>query len=42
MDRTSAFIVKNERVKAGTGSTMRNDYRLNRYAAYLVAMNGDH
>lgn len=36
-----AFVESHKRVKAGTGTTDRADYLLDRMAAYLVAMNGD-
>lgn len=37
----SAFVASRKRVQAGTGATDRLDYELSRFAAYLVAMNGD-
>lgn len=36
-----AFVESHKRVKAGTGTTDRADFHLDRMAAYLVAMNGD-
>ncbi|EPD70826.1 hypothetical protein HMPREF1219_00121 [Corynebacterium pyruviciproducens ATCC BAA-1742] len=39
--QTSAFTRSRKRVQAGDGSTERVDFRLTRFAAYLVAMNGD-
>lgn len=36
-----AFAESRNRVDAGAGSTERQDYELSRFAAYLVAMNGD-
>lgn len=41
IDLTSAFTIAGERVKAGDGWTERQNFYLTRYAAYLVAMNGD-
>ena len=38
---TCAFVESHKRVKAGTGTTDRADFHLDRMAAYLVAMNGD-
>ncbi|WP_311354991.1 hypothetical protein [Corynebacterium pyruviciproducens] len=39
--QTSAFTRSRKRVQAGDGSTERVDFHLTRFAAYLVAMNGD-
>lgn len=39
--RGEAFNRSVNRVDAGTGSTERVDFELSRFAAYLVAMNGD-
>lgn len=39
--QTSAFTRSSNRVQAGSGSTQKTDYQLTRFAAYLVAMNGD-
>lgn len=41
VDVTSAFVASDKRVPAGDGWTTRSDVRLTRFAAYLVAMNGD-
>lgn len=41
VDVTSAFTESSNRVPAGTGSTVKKDYHLSRFAAYLTAMNGD-
>lgn len=37
----SAFLRSQKRLQAGFGSTVKTDYELTRFAAYLVAMNGD-
>lgn len=39
--QSSAFTRSRNRVQAGTGSTEKVDFHLTRFAAYLVAMNGD-
>lgn len=41
VDLNSAFSRSDKRVQAGTGSTNKKDYELSRFAAYLVAMNGE-
>lgn len=41
IDVTSAFIRLDEWVPAGDGKTLKEDYHLSRFGAYLVAMNGD-
>lgn len=41
MDVSSAFSRSGKRVPAGDGYTEKTDYELSRFAAYLVAMNGD-
>lgn len=41
MNVTSAFHTNVKRVPAGDGWTDRTDVNLSRFAAYLVAMNGD-
>ena len=39
--QAEAFAESRNRVQAGRGTTERVDYELSRFAAYLVAMNGD-
>lgn len=39
--QSQAFTRSRNRVEAGLGSTERTDFELTRFAAYLVAMNGD-
>lgn len=39
--QAKAFAESRKRVQAGAGSTEKVDFRLTRFAAYLVAMNGD-
>lgn len=39
--QAGAFVESRKRVEAGAGSTERLDFELTRFAAYLVAMNGD-
>lgn len=39
--QAGAFAESRKRVEAGAGSTERLDFELTRFAAYLVAMNGD-
>lgn len=41
IDVNCAFTRSSKRVPAGEGSTEKTDYELSRFAAYLVAMNGD-
>lgn len=41
MDVSCAFNRSGKRVPAGDGYTEKTDYELTRFAAYLVAMNGD-
>ena len=41
IDVNCAFTRSSKRVPAGEGSTEKTDYELTRFAAYLVAMNGD-
>lgn len=41
MDVSCAFTRSSKRVTAGDGYTEKADYELTRFAAYLVAMNGD-
>ena len=41
VDIDEAFTRSVNRVPAGAGSTARTDFELSRFAAYLVAMNGD-
>lgn len=41
MDVTSHFVASDKRSKGRTGSTMKADYDLSRFAAYMTAMNGD-
>lgn len=41
VDVAQAFSESRNRIQAGRGSTEKIDFHLNRFAAYLVAMNGD-